>query len=300
LKFLLPGFLTLIVAVIPGISAAGQSPSVPDVDKGFSEIEAIQGTFNSSGKLLKLDSQLGYDFNKHFGVFTGIPVYVTNFPSGTTAATGTSATSGTNAGVGNFYLGLALRAPNPLLNYGSTITAGAPTGDAKKGLSSGRGTIDWTNHFDRSFDRITPFFDAGFSNTVPDSGLIARPFTSLGKIGHFEEGAEYSLVHHFSFGASAYQIVPFGNQKVFSKLIKQGQGTGSKGAKSKNAFQAAPVTSGNSLTRENGFNTWVAFQPTQFWRAEIGYSRSATFDLDSLSFNLSVNVGKLLRTEKHK
>ncbi len=290
----------LISATVMAMVAAavGQTSTTIAPDTGLFEIEGIQGTFNSSGSLLKIDSQLGYDFNKHFGIFTGVPIYFTSFPSGTTSSNGTTASGGTNTGLGNFYLGFTFRAPNPIFNYGSSITLGAPTGDAKKGLSTGRGTIDWNNHFDHSFHRLTPFFEAGLSNTVSDSMLIARPFTSLGKVGHFEEGAEYSLHHHFSVGASAYQIVPFGTQKVFSKLIRSGQGAGSKGAKSKNAFQQAPVTIGNDLTREDGFNTWIGIQPSEFWRAEVGYSRSATFDLDSFSFNLSVNFGKLLRSRR--
>lgn len=297
MSFVSRGISILIATLAAVVTAAGQVP-VTKSDQGFFEIETIQGTFNSSGNLLRFDSQLGYDFNKHFAVFTGIPIYLTSFPGGTTSSSGTTTSGGTNSGLGNFYLGLAFRAPNPILNYSSSITAGAPTGDSKKGLSTGRGTIDWSNHFDRSFHRLTPFFEAGLSNTVSDSLLIARPFTSLGKIGHFEEGADYSLHHHFSVGASAYQIVPFGAQKVFSKLIRSGQSAGSKGSRSKNAFQQAPVTSGNDLTREDGFTTWIGFQPSQIWRAEIGYSRSATFDLDSFSFNLSINFGKLLRSSK--
>lgn len=287
----------LLVALATSLPLGAQTPAQPDADKGFTEIETFQGTVNSSDKLVKLDSTAGYDFNKHFGVFAGVPIYFSSVSGGTTTGTTGTTSGNSNAGIGNIYMGLAFRAPNPALNYGSTITAGAPTGSTKKGLSSGRGTIDWSNHFDRSFSRFTPFLDAGLANTVPDSIRVVRPFTSLGAVGHFEEGAEYELVHHFAIGGSGYEITPFGNQKVFSKLLKRGQ-TRTTTGKSHGVFENSFESSGNGLTRENGVSAWLAFQPSQIWRAELGYTRSVTFATNSFSFNLGLNVGKMLRTNK--
>jgi len=283
------------MVLVTSLPLGAQTLDAPDADKGFTEIETFQGTLNSDSKLLKLDSMAGYDFNKHFGVFAGLPIYFSSVSGTSTSGTTTSGNS--SAGLGNFYLGLAFRAPNPALNYGSTITLGAPTGSTKKGFSSGRGTLDWSNHFDRSFSRFTPFLDAGLGNTVPDSLRVTRPFTSLGAVGHFEEGAECELVHHFALGGSAYEITPFGNQKVFSKLVQPGQ-TRTTTGKSHGVFENSFESSGNGLTRENGVSTWVAFQPSQIWRAELGYTRSVTFALNSFTFNLGLNVGKMLHTSK--
>lgn len=287
----------LAVLVFGGLLAGAQTTAVPDNSKGFTEIESFQGEMSSQEKLVKLDSTVGYDFNKHFGVFTGLPIYFTSISSSTTTTGTTTSSSGSNAGLGNFYLGLAFRAPNPALNYGSTITAGAPTGKVSKGFSSGRGTFDWSNHFDRSFGRLTPYLDAGLANTVPDSVRVIRPFTSLGAVGHFEEGAEFELVHHFGVGGSGYEITPFGNQKVFSKLVSPGQ-TGTTTGKTHGVFQNTFSASGNGLTRENGVSTWVAFEPSPVVRAELGFTRSTTFDINSFTFNLGLNVGKMLRSRK--
>jgi len=282
--------------------AAQNTPSTSkeiDTSKGFTEIESFQGTVNSGENLFKLDSTLGWDFNKHFGVFAGVPVYFVHVPSTTTTAGGVTTTtpSRSNNGLGNVYLGLAFRAANPAIDYASALTAGAPTADTKKGFSSGRGTIDWDNRFEHSFSRLTPFFDAGLGNTVPDSRLFTRPFTSLGLVAHLEEGAEFGLGRHLFVGASAYQIVPSGNQKVYSKLVARGKtavGTG----KHNRVFETAATASGNDLTRENGFNAWVGIQPNALWRLDLGYTRSATFDFNSFAFNLRMNFGKLLRTKK--
>src|SRR5690349_11421530 len=94
-----------------GLIAGAQTPAVSDDTKGFTEIESVQGTLSSPEKLVKLDSMAGYDFNKHFGVFAGLPIYFASVSSTTTGTTTSS--SGSSAGLGNFYLGLAFRAPNP-------------------------------------------------------------------------------------------------------------------------------------------------------------------------------------------
>lgn len=324
----------LVALVLSSLLASGQTPtalasttldqtsSPVDQEKGFTEIESFQGSLNSSVKILKLDSTMGYDFNKHFGVFTGVPLYLTKVPTNST--TGTSGST-TVTGVGNIYLGFVYRLPHPEWNFTSTITGGAPTGSTKKGYSTGRATVDWSNHVERSFGGLTPFIDAGVANTVPNSPFVKRPFTSLGALGHLEEGADYELIHHLSIGASGYQILPYGTQKVFSQVVSpatgrgqsqsgnpaQGQGTGGgrgqgrgQGASAASAgqghanrpFEVAFITTGTGLTRENGFDSWVTFAPNQFWEIQAGYSRSVTFHFNSFTFNIAINVGKLLHT----
>ncbi len=287
----------LMPMLIVSLSMCAQVPTATVAGNGFTEIESLEGTLDSSSRLLKLDSTVGYDFNRHFGVFAGLPIYFASVSGASTTGT-TSSNNGTTAGLGNLYLGVAFRAPNPVINYGSTITVGAPTGSTQKGFSSGRGSVDWSNHLDHSFGRFTPFLDAGLANTVPDSIRIVRPFTSLGAVGHFEEGGEYELVHHFSLGGSGYEITPFGNQKVFSKLVRKGQ-AGKASGKGRGVFENTFASSGTGLTRENGVSTWVAFEPNKIVRAELGFTRSVTFDSNSVAFRLGFNVGNLLRSKKN-
>jgi hypothetical protein len=269
-----------------------------NADKGLTEIETVQGTLNSDSRLFKIDSTVGWDFNKNFGVYGGIPFYIASVPGATATTTTTATSSSSTHGMGNAYLGMAFRAPGSSLDYAGAITASAPTGSTSNGLSTGRAGLDFTNHIGHSFSRFTPFLEAGISNTVPDSAFSTRPFTSLGAVTHFEEGADYEVAKHIYVGASGYEIVPFGNQKIFSKLVgKGGQGGGGKGSGG-NTFDQNAETSGADLTRENGFNGWVAFEPTPLWRVEAGFTRSATFNLNSFAFNLRFNVGKMLRSRK--
>ena len=295
-------FKCLVIALlVANVSLLAQGQTQPSLDsqaqvesdKGITGFETLHGTINSDSRIYKLDSTLGWNFNKHFGVFAGVPVYIANVPSSaiTNGTTTTTNASRTNIGIGNAYLGFTLMAPNSKLYYASEVTVYAPTGKTTNGLSTGRVGVDWTNRFDHTFHGLTPFFVGGLSNTEPDSAFFARPFISLGALSHLEEGAEYQLVKHFSVGGSGYQIVPFGRQKVFSRLSGEGEG--------RNSFDTSLISIGNDLTRENGFSTWVALQPSSIARLELGYTRSQTFDLNSFAFNLRMNVGKLLRPKRN-
>jgi hypothetical protein len=259
-------------------------------DKGFTEYETFQGTVNSENRVLKLDSTVGWNFNKYFGIFGGVPVYFAGTAS-TTTATGTTAST-SHTGMGNAYAGMLFRAPNKTLNYAGALTVYMPTGSTTNGFSNGTAGVDFSNHVSHSFHKFTPFFDFGFANTLPDSQFTTRQFTSTGTITHLEEGADYEIVRHVYLGASGYQIVPFGSQTIFSRVDGGGGGSG------KNPFDNVPQATGNDLTREHGFNAWVGFEPNSLWRAEIGFTRSATFDLNSLAFNLRFNVGRMLRSKK--
>ncbi|HEY2911748.1 MAG TPA: hypothetical protein VGK21_00180, partial [Candidatus Angelobacter sp.] len=59
------------LALLVSASVFGQSVPAPEMQKGFTGFEELQGTLNSDSKIFKLDSNAGYDFNKHFGIFVG-------------------------------------------------------------------------------------------------------------------------------------------------------------------------------------------------------------------------------------
>jgi hypothetical protein len=285
-----------------GISSpeiAGRKAEEPLPVKGFNEYENFRGMVNSSGSLFKLDSTLGYDFNRYLGIFAGVPLYFANDSGRTPGQTRVH-----DAGAGDTYFGAEAYAPNRIVNYSTTLTVSAPTGSVSKGFSPGKATIDWNNRFRHRFERLTPFFAAGLGNTVPDSELITRNFISLGRVAHFEEGAEFQVVRRVYLGSSAYQIVPFGNQQVFNRfdtvVARDGkEGPGGQGPSPNQPPPAEqPSTSGNDLTREHGVDAWLGFEPTRVLRLELGYSRSVTFALNSFSFNVGLNVGKLLRLQR--
>src|SRR5206468_3705152 len=161
------------------------------------------------------------------------------------------------------YLELRFAVPNPVLNYSSALTGTAPTADKSRGLSTGRATVDWTNHFDRSFSRLTPFGNVGFANTVSDTPLFVRPYTTLGFVTHFEGGAGYRVSRFVDAGASAYAIEPAGQQTVVSQLVTQSAGSSVKPGKNngrgghQGVFETTHVAVGSpDLVRDNGFSVW--------------------------------------------
>src|SRR5215472_360943 len=140
------GFLCEFVLLTQGLSAAEES-------HGVIFYERFLGSSNTLGNLFRLDTTVGYSFNKHFSIDGGLPIFFVRPSETTTGVAGTALSNG----IGNAYVELRFALPNPVLNYSSVVTGTAPTGDKNSGLSTGRPTIDWTNHFDRSLGRLTPF-----------------------------------------------------------------------------------------------------------------------------------------------
>jgi len=277
-------FVVVSSTVLVAQSTQGAKPAAQG-DKGFTSYAEFGGTSNVDGQVYRLESSVGYNFNQHFGVDVGVPIYFVR-PSTTTGGTPTN-------GLGNPWLDLRVKFLNPVVNYGSALTGFAPTGDSKRGLSTGRGTFDWTNHFDHTFSRLTPFGDIGIGNTITDSRLFMRPYTTLGFNAHFQGGANFDLWKFFSVGGSAYDIVPSGQQTVFSKVVR---GAG-KGASHGRVFQQNQQTTGSAdIANDNGFSAWIDANPSSYLDLQLGYTRSVQYDLNSVSFTVGVDVGHLARS----
>ncbi len=286
--FIFPGKLLFAIVVLAAMAAAQSVPATPATgDTGFTSYVEFDGTSNVDGQVYRLNSSVGYSFTDHFGVDVGVPVYFVR-PS-------SSVTGGTSGnGLGNPYLDLRLKFLNPAVNFGSVLTGFVPAGDSKLGLSTGRATFDWTNHFDHSFNALTPFFEVGLSNTVADTQLFLRPFTSLGMNAHFQGGASYQLGKYFNLGASGYDIQPFGQQTVFSKVANGNANAVAPGPGRGRPFQNnQQITGSADLVYDNGFSAWVGASPSPYLDFQLGYTRSIQYDLNSVSFSMGVNVGRL-------
>jgi len=279
--------LTICLVMPAAAQTSGAVEASNPEGKGFTSYIQFMGSSNSLGQVMDLDSSLGYNFSKYFGIDAGVPVY---FVRGTDS---TGATYSSN-GLGNLYGDVRLTLKNPLLNYFTVATGFAPTGDTKHGLSTGQATYDWNNHFDHSFGHLTPFVEAGLGNSIQNSQLFNRPFTSLGFNSHFAGGAEYSLFHLVGVGASVYAIVPSGQQTVYSKFVPSQAGGNAAG---RNPFISAPQVAGTAdLTRDHGFSAWVDAHPGML-DLLLGYTRSVDYDLNTVAFGVGVNLGRLLHSD---
>src|SRR6266446_250373 len=300
LQYVQPGGLETILPDMPAIRtmtallivALSQTALLAegggDDSRGFLISERIQGSGSPLGLVTKSDTAVGYRLNRYLTVEGGVPVYFL-YPSTTMVqATGT----GSQSGIGNVYAGLRLSFTNPVVNYTSGITVSAPTGDKSTGFSTGHATYDWTNSFEHSFARVTPFVNVGIANTITDTPYFVRPFTSFGFVSHLEGGANYKLSRATSLGASVYAIAPSGQQTVVSKLISgksanPGTGTGHGRSGHQGVFETAQETVGTAdILRDHGLSTWFSFRPSRYTEFEIGYSRSVVYALDSVFFGV--------------
>jgi hypothetical protein len=289
-----------LFAQSPNPTAAGPTRNnVEGFTPGWTLGTRFEGSYSSDGSIYDLGSALGFNFSRHFGVDAGVPLYFVSTPS-SIKKNNPGAVSG--VGVGSFFTDLRLNYPNQSLNYSSAIHLTAPTGATKKGFSTGHATWNFANHFDHAFGDFSPFLDAGVGNTVMDTRFFHRPFLTFGYNAQFEGGLEYDP-GNFSFSVSAYDVAPWGNQTVISRVFRCGSAAkcSSGGAtKNRKGFTTASVSTGGAdLVRDNGYNAGIDYKPVPYLDLEFDFSRSVPLRLNSYSFGIGVDLSWLLRPHVH-
>jgi hypothetical protein len=259
----------------------------------------FEGSYSSDGSVYDLGSALGYNFSRHFGIDAGVPFYFVSTPS-FIKKNNAGAVSG--IGVGTLFTDLRINYPYPSVNFSSALHLTAPTGDTKKGLSTGHATWNLANHIDHAFGDFSPFLDFGAGNSVLDTKFFHRPFITFGYNVQFNGGVEYDP-GKFSFSASAYDVAPWGNQTVISRVFRCGSAAKcSSGGKTTNrkSFTTASVSTGAAdLVRDNGFNGAIDYKPVGYLDLEFDFSRSVPLQLNSYSFGIGVDLNRLLRPRGH-
>ena len=278
----------LLSLLIVGSELAAQAPPAANQEKGMTASVEFDGSSSSSGAVYELDSGLGYAFSRHFAMGLGVPVYF--------AQSSSSGKSNSVYQLGDPSLGLQFKFPNPQLSYNTGLTGVVPTANTKHGFSTGRVTYDWSNHVDHAFSFLTPFVDAGVANSIMDTHLYHRPYTTLGYNAHFAAGANKDVWKFFTVSASAYDILPWGPQKMYSRIAGLQSGTNPVASKRGRVFEANAVTSGGaSLTRDNGYSASLDANPIPFLDLGVGYTRSVRYALNTVSFSVGVNIGSLAK-----
>src|SRR5260370_19477259 len=269
------GLISLFM--ISAAAAGAQSAAKPAAkeESGVASYAAFEGPSVGDGQVYALNASVGYSFTRHFGMDLGVPFYFVR-PSSSLGGTSSN-------GIGNPSLDFRLRFPGREINFASVVTGSSPVGDSKKGLSTGRGTYDWTNHFDHPFESFTPFGEIGISHTVADTRLFLRPFTALGFNTHLQGGANYDLLKLISVGASGYAILPSGQQTIFSKVAGTSGNSSGHGHPFENNQQ---TTGGAALSSDYGFSARLDANPTPYLDMELGYTRSVNYALNAVSFGV--------------
>lgn len=285
-------FSTLLAAV----AASAQNPTPGYVtDKGAYEVFGFGTTHdNSLGWTSEMDTGVGYDFNRAFSAQVGVPFYLVSATTTTSSGTGTTTTTSHYNSVGDAYLGLNLHKKTDSFAFATGLVGTAPTGSRTNGISTGRPTITWANRAEKDFGHLTPFAEATLGNSLSSTQRFRRPFTTLGAVSTVTGGTSIDLFKSVSFEASAYDVLPFGDQKMYSHLGGQvSAGAGGQGS-SHRPFQSASVTSGtSSLTKDHGFTGDLSFNPIRRMSVDFAYTRSIGYDLDSIGASVSFRLGHL-------
>ena len=309
---------TLVFLLVLSFTVAASAQQVSSTanksqkdDLGWTSSMSLDGNVDSTQRVFNLNSSVGYNFTKHWGADIGVPfefitssistTTTTTTPSGTgkgssTASSfSTSTTTSTLNSIGNVFADLRFKAKGSVANYTSSIIASLPTGSKVNGISTGRVTGGWNNHLEHDFGLVTPFIEAGVGNSVADSRLYHRPFTSLGFVSQFTGGTTIDLSHNFSVGVSLYDVLPSGQQKIYSKLVARGssQAVG-KGTHGRGYELTAESIGTSALARDNGNSAWVDYSPGAF-DIQVGYTHSVHYAENTFAFSTGVNLGKLMK-----
>jgi len=289
------GTAVTTAAQSPNAAANGAEKSQEGFYPGWNLGARFEGSSSGDGSVYDLGFGVGYNFSRHFGIGLGVPYYFVGTPS-TVKSKNPSAVSG--SGLGNFGADLKWFYPGATLNYASTIHLGAPTGDIKKGFSTGHATWNWTNHIEHGWGNFTPFIDGGVGNSVQDTRYFHRPFMTFGYNVQFEAGTEVDA-GPFSVSGSAYDVAPWGAQTVVSRVFRCSSsvkcGAAGTSTNRKGYLDSSVQTGDASLARDNGFNASVEVKPAKALELEFDYSRSVPLHLNTFSFGVGVDLGGLLR-----
>ena len=86
-------------------------------------------------------------------------------------------------------------------------------------------------------------------------------------------------------------------KKIISKLIGRTAPVNSK--RSGNAFQTSAETVGGAdLAKDHGYSTWIELSKGSDINFQLGYTRSAGYDLNSVFFSVGFNVSSLIRKNR--
>jgi hypothetical protein len=272
-----------------GQAPAGSAPPAQDQQTiGATLHTSLDGSAAAGSNVYSWTTTAGYILDKHFSVDVGVPIL---FVRGTTSAGTTASTSG----LGNVFGQLQFADRNAVLNFGAVATVALPTGDSFKGLSTGRVTADVTAQVAKQLSRFMPFFSAGAGNSIFDSRYWQRPYITLGDVAHFAGGTAFNLGRSLTVNASFYDVAPWGNQKVYSRVVAKGV-TGGGLTKHGRVFLTSGLTTGSSsIDRDQGFNAGLNFAPVKVVDFEFDYTHSVQFQEAIFSFGVGVNLSSLLR-----
>ena len=216
---------------------------------------------------------VGYSFNDIFSIDATIPIYFYRLAdSRSTHSRPTAKLVNQRGEPGDLVLGFHAQFIPHAYQYQLTGLVTAPTGDKEYGLTTGRVTFDISNHFERTYRRITPNLEigAGDSTTLVNR-TVTKNYTSLGPLAHFQIGLSVELLRGITFESDAYEQLPIGDQKIYGPS-RNGKAT---------------VVTGHNVTEDNGFTNTLDVPLIGNFTLSGYYSRSLRIHSDTTAIGIT-------------
>ena len=273
-------------------SAATRTSEVPKVPglssflRGFNAGITLSGLHDAQNGYASLaQPAVGYTFNPVFSLDITVPIYLYRLAAAQdlTLSLAQRTLSPQLAEFGDTLISFHAQFLPRGFDYQATFSATAPTGDLNHGLSSGRATVDFSNHLDHAFRHVSPYAEIGIgdSSTLADQ-LLNRNFTTLGPLAHFQLGAAFPLMYGVSFATNAYEQLPIGDQKIYETIARSNAPTIS-------------VIAGRGISEDNGFTSTLDIPIRDHTTISGYYNRSLRFHDDTVSFGITF----VLRGTRH-
>lgn len=301
----------LIVAIIfwvPAYSAAqdtssqdssGQEAQVAEATNtpGPTAFAQAVGKYSNLGGVYNAGIGVGYNITEHIGGDIGVSLYTIQSPF--SVVNNKSWTWTTLAG--DPFVDLRYTTKWHGVDAISVLTGTIPLSSPDRVFTTGRFGVDWYNHFSKSFAGFRPFVNFGGANETMDRYIIprpyniARPYQIFGANANGEAGASFTVLKHYSVGASAYGMVPFGRQKVFSRLVTPNSSISGDADHYRYWNNAFETIGDSELGRDNGYSGWVDVSRIKNLTVQAGYTYSVHYRWGSAYLMLRFDGTSLIR-----
>jgi len=258
----------------PDVQDHPQVPGLSAPARGWNAGATVSGVHDSvTGWATIFTPAIGYSFNDIFSIDASIPIYMYRLAeSRSTHPKPTAQLVNQRGEPGDVVLGFHAQFIPRSFQYQLTGLVTAPSGDEAYGLTTGRVTFDISNHFERTFGRITPTLEigAGDSTTLVNR-TVTKNYTSLGPLAHFQVGIGVELLRGISFESDAYEQLPIGDQKIYGPS-RHGKAT---------------VVTGHNVTEDNGFTNALDIPLNGHFTLSGYYSRSLRIHSDTTAIGIT-------------
>ncbi len=279
----------------------------------------FQGAYSHLAVVMAEDTNIGYNLTEHFGGDIGLPVLFVR----TKFSLVNNHTFEWTTLMGQPYIDLRYTNTRGGVRFTSVLTGTAPVASSVRIFGTGRGGVDWFNHIEpvHSYGGLKPFVNFGLSNGtfdryyMPRPYSMTRPYETLGLMGDGEAGLTYSInkgiplpgipgIRRFTphiaprgitLGASAYGLLPEGQQKVFSRLITPGSSVVGDQDHGRVWYGQFEAKGPSSIARDNGYSGWIELTRVRAIDLQIAYTRSIKYANDTVSLMIKLDFTPLIR-----